>query len=270
VAFCRFTSTNPSDTQWVQTNGLSGGTFRSTDNGASWSTASTGLTNSIVFAFAVSPAVGGTGATNLFAGASGGRVFRSSNNGTSWSSASTGLANAIVYSLAVSDPNLFAGTNSSGVFRSSNNGISWTTASIGLQNASVFDLAVSPAVGGTGATNLFVGTDGDGIWRRPLSEIVTSAEILTGDMPTHFTLEQNYPNPFNPATTISFRLSSQSFVSLKVFDALGREISVLVEEQLSAGTYSRQWNAPALPSGVYFYRLQAGPFNETKKLILLR
>ncbi|MEW6655066.1 MAG: T9SS type A sorting domain-containing protein, partial [Bacteroidota bacterium] len=88
--------------------------------------------------------------------------------------------------------------------------------------------------------------------------------------PTHFNLEQNYPNPFNPATTISFSLPSKTFVSLKVFDALGREVSILVSEELPAGTYSSQWNASGLPSGVYFYRLQAGSFVDTKKLILLK
>ena len=85
-----------------------------------------------------------------------------------------------------------------------------------------------------------------------------------------YELTQNYPNPFNPATTISFSVPAQSFVSLKIFDALGREISTLVSEQLFAGTYSRQWDAAGLPSGVYFYRLRAGLFIETKKLVLLR
>jgi lysophospholipase L1-like esterase len=85
-----------------------------------------------------------------------------------------------------------------------------------------------------------------------------------------YALGQNYPNPFNPATTISFSFPTRSFVSLTVFDALGREVSTLLSERLSAGTYLRQWNAAGLSSGVYFYRLQAGTFIETKKLILLR
>ena len=89
-------------------------------------------------------------------------------------------------------------------------------------------------------------------------------------IPITYELEQNYPNPFNPATTISFSLPSRSFVSLKVFDALGREVSILLAKELPAGTYSLQWNAVDLPSGVYFYRLQADDFIETKKMILLR
>ena len=88
--------------------------------------------------------------------------------------------------------------------------------------------------------------------------------------PIGFALLQNYPNPFNPTTTISFNLPSKSFVSLRVFDALGREVSTLRATELTAGTYSQEWNAAGLASGVYFYRLQAGTFVETRKLLLLR
>jgi hypothetical protein len=132
-----------------------------------------------------------------------------------------------------------------------------------LTDTSVNALAVS-------GTNLFAGTSGGGVWRRPLSEMITSVEMLSTDLPTRFSLNQNYPNPFNPATRISFSLPSKSFTSLKVFDALGREVAVLLSDELPAGTYSEQWNAAGLPSGVYFYRLQTGSFVETKKLVLLR
>jgi hypothetical protein len=99
--------------------------------------------------------------------------------------------------------------------------------------------------------------------------MITAVES-SPQLPKNFILEQNYPNPFNPATTISFSLPRKSFVSLRVFDALGREVAILLADELSAGTYSRQWNAAGLASGVYFYRLQAGLFSETRKLILLR
>lgn len=89
-------------------------------------------------------------------------------------------------------------------------------------------------------------------------------------VPASFVLSQNYPNPFNPITTISFDLPSRLLVSLKVFDLLGKEVSTIVSGELEAGSYTRQWNAADIPSGVYFYRLQAGGFNETKKLILLK
>ena len=126
-----------------------------------------------------------------------------------------------------------------------------------------YSLAVS-------GTNLFAGTYVGGVWRRPLSEMITSVARLSIDLPTNFSLGQNYPNPFNPATTISFSLPSKSLVSLKVFDALGREVSTLLADELPAGTYTREWNAGALPSGAYFYRLQAGIFTKTKQLLLLK
>ena len=110
------------------------------------------------------------------------------------------------------------------------------------------------------------------------SSFSISADFLT-DVPTFLTdvpkpnavaLNQNYPNPFNPTTTISFGLPSSSFVTLKVFDLLGREVASLVSEQLSAGYHSRQWNGGAMPSGVYFYRLQVGSFTETRRLVFLK
>jgi photosystem II stability/assembly factor-like uncharacterized protein len=88
--------------------------------------------------------------------------------------------------------------------------------------------------------------------------------------PSAFHLSQNYPNPFNPSTTISFKLPAESFVTLTVFDALGRSVSKLLSEELPAGEYSRQWNASGSPSGIYYYRLQTGIFTETRKIVLLR
>ena len=89
-------------------------------------------------------------------------------------------------------------------------------------------------------------------------------------IPNHPSLFQNYPNPFNPSTEIRFSLPNQSHVSLKIFDLLGREIAVLANEVLEAGDHSVKWNAADAPSGIYFYRLEAGKFVETKKMILLK
>jgi hypothetical protein len=103
------------------------------------------------------------------------------------------------------------------------------------------------------------------------NSIITSVPHRANDLlPQVLHLEQNYPNPFNPSTTISFSLPSKSFVSLKVFDLIGREVATIISADMQAGSYSRQWNASDLPSGAYFYRLQAGLFAETKKLILLK
>jgi hypothetical protein len=89
-------------------------------------------------------------------------------------------------------------------------------------------------------------------------------------MPNGYSLKQNYPNPFNPSTNIIFSIPKRSFVFLKVFDLVGREVATIVSEDLSAGDYSRQWTAVNISTGVYFYRLQAGSFTETKKLIILK
>jgi hypothetical protein len=102
------------------------------------------------------------------------------------------------------------------------------------------------------------------------NNIFSKDEEAAKEIPSEFELGQNFPNPFNPTTTISFNLPVQSFVSLKVFDATGREVAVLVSEELPAGRYSRQWNAEGLASGVYFYGFQANQFMETKKLIILK
>jgi len=95
--------------------------------------------------------------------------------------------------------------------------------------------------------------------------------------PQAFLLEQNYPNPFNPSTTIQYQLPTASDVRLEVYDLLGRKVMTLVNTRQVAGTYSVQFNAAALASGVYFYRLQAGatnsasaPFVQTKKMILVK
>ncbi len=89
-------------------------------------------------------------------------------------------------------------------------------------------------------------------------------------IPIQFALYQNYPNPFNLMTSISFDLPVATMVSLKLFDILGREVVTVISEEMQAGNYTRQWNASPFASGVYFYRLQAGNFVQTKKLVLLK
>ena len=89
-------------------------------------------------------------------------------------------------------------------------------------------------------------------------------------VPRDFSLSQNYPNPFNGMTNLEFRAPTTGFVTLKVFDLLGREVAVLVNEECRPGEYRVHWDASRLPSGVYFCRLQAHDFLQTKKLILLK
>ncbi|MBS1494632.1 MAG: T9SS type A sorting domain-containing protein [Bacteroidetes bacterium] len=90
------------------------------------------------------------------------------------------------------------------------------------------------------------------------------------NLPDKFSLNQNYPNPFNPSTTIIFQIPKNNFVSLKVFDINGKEVSQLVNENLNAGEYKINFNGAALPSGVYYYKLTGENFSETKKMILIK
>jgi hypothetical protein len=151
-----------------------------------------------------------------------------------------------------------------GVSESSDSGKTWRTINEGFPD-NHWCMAIV-------ATNdyLVAAVYSEGIWIMPLSK-VTGIGGVHDVTNRSFSLSQNYPNPFNPSTTISFTLSSKSVVSLKIFDVLGKEVATLVQdEMLSAGTYSKQWNASVYCSGLYFYRLQAGTYLDTKKLILLR
>ncbi len=100
-----------------------------------------------------------------------------------------------------------------------------------------------------------------------LNNVLSPREELLTD---NYLLLQNYPNPFNPTTTITFYVPHKSFLLVEIFDCLGRKVATPVSGEFSSGTFSRIWNATNLPSGVYYYRLQAGSFTQTKKIILLR
>ncbi len=93
---------------------------------------------------------------------------------------------------------------------------------------------------------------------------------VSGVIPKTFSVSQNYPNPFNPVTRISFDIPKNSPVKLSVFDMLGREVEVIVNTQLAAGRYSAEWNAVNYSSGIYFYRISASDFTETRKMILVK
>lgn len=93
---------------------------------------------------------------------------------------------------------------------------------------------------------------------------------ISGEIPTGYVLEQNYPNPFNPVTNIRFSVPAASTVTLKLYDAAGSEIKELFHQELNAGKYIYDLDASGYSSGIYFFRLQAGDFVETKKMILLK
>ncbi|MGO9482915.1 MAG: T9SS type A sorting domain-containing protein [Candidatus Kryptoniota bacterium] len=279
--------------------GTSIGIFTSSDDGLNWNAANTGLTNLSVWDLAVynNKIYAGTDSggvyvssnnssswvplgaaalnyrvrsiivsdTDIFVGTEGGGVFLSTDNGTNWNPINTGLTDLNIYDLAVSGKNIFAGTRFDGIFLSTDNGTGWTSENAGLANSPVYALIVIDG-------DLFAGTGGftGNIWRRSLSEMITSVRQASSQTPKIYDLQQNYPNPFNPSTTISFALPSKSFVTMKIFDIMGRQVATIISEEMSAGNYSRQWNAANISTGVYFYRLHAGSFTETKKLILLK
>jgi len=233
--------------------GTDNGVYISTDIGVTWTQFNSGLTNLIVHALAIS-------GTNIFAGTENG-VFISTNIGTSWTQINNGLTNTNITSFAVSGIDLFAGTGK-GVFMYNNKSSNWTQVNDGLSNTNILSLCVFN-------TNIFAGTDSS-IWMRPLSEVITGVEKNKNNLPTSFSLWQNYPNPFNPVTTISFSIPKTGFVTLKVYDILGRDIATLVKEYRPAGNYSIKFDGSKTTSGVYFYRLQSGNYTETKKLLLIK
>jgi hypothetical protein len=100
--------------------------------------------------------------------------------------------------------------------------------------------------------------------------VVTGVASENENGPTTYSLSQSYPNPLNPSTTIKYELPKSSMMTLRVYDMLGREVSVLVDERKDAGVHEVKFDGTNLASGVYFYRLHAGDFTQTKQLLLLR
>jgi len=98
---------------------------------------------------------------------------------------------------------------------------------------------------------------------------IVSVDAIESEV-NSFTLYQNYPNPFNPTTTIRFTVNSPGLTTLKIFNSLGEEVAILINEELTTGSYQIEWDASGLPSGVYFYQLRAGSFVETKNMVLMK
>lgn len=153
---------------------------------------------------------------------------------------------------------------------------------IEIRHTGVSGSTRSTDAAGTGVPGY--GTDFSGCWQSSYTatsglqanfSIVQLNTVLTGigndpAVIADYSLKQNYPNPFNPNTIINFAIPTNKFVTLKVFDKLGREIRTLVSEFKNAGTYSVNFLADDLASGIYFYKIQAGNFTETKKMILVK
>jgi ligand-binding sensor domain-containing protein len=289
VVFPQILAVSPGGTVFA---GNSNAMLRSTNAGVSWDSINTGLPKATRRAIAI------TATGVVYVSVSGSGIYRSSNSGTSWTRVNLDPETLCLY--CSPSGSVFAGTNGSGMFRSTDNGQNWTDLNTGLNSAYVYGV-FSDSKGGAFATTdglyqmtatgtswtyvsqvvtslvsgvtvskdgtVILGTLGSGVYRGTL---IASAVEDHSTLPLAFAVEQNYPNPFNPSTMISYQLATAGRVMLKVFNSIGQEVAVLVNEQKDAGTYSVRWDAQGVPSGIYFYRLQAGDRLETRKMVYVR
>jgi hypothetical protein len=228
--------------------------FISDDNGANWDSINNGLTSNYNASMAVKD-------QNIYV-VNDTAIFLSTDNGSNWINSSNGLPSDDFSTIIVNGDNIFTACYYHGIYMSTDNGANWAAINTGLPDYYVYSLFVN-------GPNIYAGIRSSGVWRRPLSEITGIAET-DKTSPDQFLLEQNYPNPFNPVSKIKYSVPQHSQVIIKVLDILGNEIETLTNEEKSAGIYEISFNADHLPSGVYFYKMQAGQFIETKKMILLK
>ncbi len=256
---------------WTHSND---GLYLSTDNGENWTQINDSLKNLSSLAANGTYIIAGRYVppipiTDTVLTPPGG-VFLSTDNGQTWSTFGNGLPKyPQVYSVAIHNKSIFTGLSSvygnySGLVYSSNiDRDSWTAIGEGLPNSPVHSIYVNDS-------SIFIGISDAGIWRIPLSDITVVKQLDNTIIPTAFKLEQNYPNPFNPTTIIEYSLPVESKVKLEIYDILGRKILVLVNKDQKAGKHSTIFNGGNLASGVYLYRIKAGNFTDTKKLMLIK
>ena len=174
--------------------------------------------------------------------------------GTDGCRSSNGFPNARVWDVEVFPEipwYIWAGTDM-GIFESRDHGETWAYADNGLPAVSVWRIRIVDG-------EVVVATHGRGVWSLDLTQVQTSiAEEEAGtSIPTSFELLDNYPNPFNPSTTIGFKLAADSHIRLSVFDVLGRKVATLTDQPYSIGTHQITWDASAMSSGQYIYRMEA-------------
>ncbi len=237
--------------------------FAGTDRGifklvdTTWIEKNNGLPNTISYTLSFSDGYLYTGGGLLNS-----NVYISSNNGDNWNLSLTVASATSILTIA---SNIFVATYGDGVWRSTNYGNNWSQINNGLSISAykIFSIAKNNQ-------DLFVGTETSGVWKRPLSQIVTEVGENENIQPAYFSLGQNYPNPFNPSTKIIWQSPVGSRQTLKVYDVLGNEVTTLVDEYRDAGRYEVEFDASGLSSGVYFYKLTSGSFTETKKMLILK
>ncbi len=225
--------------------------LKSSDGGMTWQSKTVGMSLDML---CIHTPNGG----NVWAG--GNKIFYSANGGENWVMQFTPEQpiNAIQF---LSQSVGYAAGNSGYVIKTTNGGMNWNK-------------LIIPYGGDLYAMNFLNENVGWIAGNGTLLKTSTGGNVfirtITSEMPEGYGLEQNYPNPFNSSSNVKFQIINYSRVSLKVYDILGKEVRTLVNESLQAGLYSVRFDAGDLPSGIYFYRLTAGDFSETKKLILLK
>ena len=240
--------------------GGANGVFRSTNGSASWTLVYPYVVSVSAITIAPNGTIYAAGLENTAPGADA-ILFRSSDNGDTWLEYSP-LPFGVISGICVTpDGGIYLGSQG-GVHRTTNDGKSWVDINQGLTNMDVRALTINPD------GYLFVGSAGNGV-SRSAQKIATSVDGVPDARPIILELRQNYPNPFNPSTTIQYDLPRMGTVSLKIFNTLGQLVATLVDERKEPGFHQVRWNAD-VPSGIYYYRLQAGEFVETKKMILLK
>jgi hypothetical protein len=242
------------------------GVFLSTNNGASWNAILNGWNGPWGYNVRALTVSNGYLYAGVDANDGSNSIYRSTDNGETWSILGGSPSGTTTYAFAVSGTNVFAGGDG-GVDVSTDNGATWTMASTSEFPTTIISALV------VSDTNLYAGTSIDppiGVFRRPLSQMVTGIGEEGNTTPRDYSLSQNYPNPFNPSTVIRYQLPANAFVTLKVYDILGREVRTLVDERQNAGIHSVTFSASGLTSGVYFYRIETGTYHDAKKLLLLK
>lgn len=250
--------------------GLNAGTARvyfTTNGGANWTVGNLGITGSFISGYAMSSnKLNGIAASN----ASLPNIARTTDGGLTWTSVSVGTG-VTGYATCkwIEGTNtcyVSAAAGATGVVKKSTDaGATWTTMSTsGLTGITHMEFVkVGTTVYGYAAT-------GNGAILK-VTDVVTGVEPINSSVPSDFRLDQNYPNPFNPTTTINFSIPKASKVTLKIYDALGKEVTTLVDEFKNAGNYSTDFTAGSnLNSGIYFYTITADNFTDTKKLMLVK
>lgn len=239
---------------------LSDGVYISTDLGYSWFISNSGLNDPNLMGLT---RVG----ENIFVASRYVGVFKSTDKGLNWSVSNNGLPSELYPRIIISfDSLLFLGAGS-GVFMSDDQALNWINITPGLANT------VAEVLGANNDT-LYVGPYQGGVWKRSITNILTDVKKNFNEVPDKFSLYQNYPNPFNPSTKISWQSPVSSWQTLTIYDVLGNEVATLVDEFRNAGSYEIEFSPSSFKhhtsSGVYFYRLQAGEYVETRKMILLK